>query len=234
MNETLKKNNSITNARYDFTACQMDILFCVISKIYADDTSNDIYEIHFKEIEHLTNRVWQYLNFRQSAEDMENRIFEIKIGTEYIQFVLFKSITYITGQGRVDIIFTSKAIEYLKNSKNNFTSYELQSVLRMSSKYAKRIYQICSQWKRIGETTKIEINELKNILGLSTGDGNKEYVQISSFKKSVLDIAVRQINEYSNLEVSYIMAGELYRKKPLKTIVFKVKIKANFIVPFNI
>ena len=41
---------------------------------------------------------------------------------------------------------------YLIDMKNNFTSCRLQSIFSLPSKYAKRIYQIASQWKDIGET----------------------------------------------------------------------------------
>ena len=53
------------------------------------------------------------------------------------------------------------------------------------------------------------------------------------FKSRVLDIAVKQINEHTDLEVSYHMAGEHGRKKPLKNITFYITRKSPIILPIE-
>lgn len=233
MSKLIRQDNSITNARYDFTACQLDILFSIMGQIHDDDSINKIYTMYAKEIEDLTGRKWDYSQFREATENMGSRMFEIKTEKEYTQFWLFQRVKYIIGQGRVEIKFSEDAITLLKQLKNNFTTYELQSALSMSSKYAKRIYQICSQWKDIGESKRFEIKELKYNLGLINNEGNEEYSPISMFKSRVLDVAIKQINEHSDLEISYHMAGEHGRKKPLKTIVFYIKKKNPLILPIE-
>lgn len=233
MNKVIRQDNSITNARYDFTACQLDILFSIMGQIHDDDSTNKIYTMYAKEIENLTGRKWDYSQFREATENMGSRMFEIKTDKEYTQFWLFQRVKYIIGQGRVEIKFSEDAISLLKQLKNNFTTYELQSALSMSSKYAKRIYQICSQWKDIGESKRFDIKELKTNLGLIDSKGNEEYAPISMFKSRVLDIAVKQINEHTDLEVSYHMAGEHGRKKPLKNITFYITRKSPIILPIE-
>lgn len=233
MKKLVRQDNSITNARYDFTACQLDILFSIMGQIHDDDSTNKMYIIYAKEIEELTGRKWDYVQFREATENMGSRMFEIKTDKDYTQFWLFQRVKYIIGQGRVEIKFSEDAIALLKQLKNNFTTYELQSALKMSSKYAKRIYQICSQWKDIGESKKFDIKEFKSNLGLIDSKGNEEYSPISMFKSRVLDVAVKQINEQSDLDVSYHMAGEHGRKKPLKTITFYIKKKSPIMLPIE-
>jgi plasmid replication initiation protein len=189
--------------------------------------------MYAKEIEDLTGRKWDYSQFREATENMGSRMFEIKTEKDYTQFWLFQRVKYIVGQGRVEIKFSEDAINLLKQLKNNFTTYELQSALSMSSKYAKRIYQICSQWKDIGESKRFEIKELKSNLGLIDNKGYEEYAPISMFKSRVLDIAIKQINEHTDLEISYHLAGDHGRKKPLKTIVFYIKKKSPLILPIE-
>ena len=233
MSKLIKQDNSITNARYDFTACQLDILFSTLAQIHDDDSSSKIYVIYAKEIENITGRQWQYTQFKEATENMGSRMFELQKEKTYRQFWLFQRVDYIIGEGRIEIKFSEDAITLLKQLKNNFTTYELQSALSMTSKYAKRIYQICSQWKDIGESKKFNIKDFKNILGLVDKKGNEEYTPVSMFKKFVLDIAVKQINEHSDLEVSYQMAGEHGRKKPLKTVTFYIKKKSPIILPIE-
>lgn len=233
MNKIIRQDNSITNARYDFTACQLDILFCVLGQINDDDTNDKIYNIYAREIEDMTGRQWQYAQFKEATENMGSRMFEIKTDKDYTQFWLFQRVKYILGQGRIEIRFSEDAIDLLKNIKNNFTTYELQSALKMSSKYAKRIYQICSQWKDIGESKKFDIKDFKRNLGLIDNKGKEQFKQIVDLKNKVLNIAVKQINEHTDLEISYHMAGEFGKKKPLKTITFYIQKKSPIVLPIE-
>ena len=229
----VKQDNSITNARYDFTACQMDILFCVMSQIHDDDADDKLYVIYAREIEKLTGRQWQYVQFKEATENMGSRMFEIETESKYRQFWLFQQVDYIKGQGRIEVMFTRNAISLLKELKSNFTTYELQSALSMSSKYAKRIYQICSQWKDIGQTKTLEIRELKTNLGLIDSNGNEQFSGIGMFKSRVLDIAVKQINENTDLKVSYELEGEGAKKRPFKYITFYMDKKMPRISPLK-
>src|SRR5699024_12770690 len=80
--------------------------------------------------------------------------------------------------------------------KNNFTHFQLKSVLGCTSSYAKRLYMLACQWRAVGKFAKpIPIIELKQMLGLVDRKGQEKYTQISQFKEYVLEIAKQQINE---------------------------------------
>ena len=104
---------------------------------------------------------------------------------------------YVEGAGIVELSFTKKVIPYVTRLEQQFTSYRLASVSRMTSAYAVRVYELLTQYARIGER-KFELAELKKMLGLE-----EEYKLIHDFKVRVLDVAVKQINKHSDLKVSY-------------------------------
>ena len=229
----LRQSNTITNARYDFDACQLDILFCCMGQIHDTDSETKLYVIHTSEIEQMTGRAWNYQQFREATEQMGSRMFEIRAEKSYTQFWLFQRVHYVLGEGRIEIMFTVDSIALLKELKNNFTTFELQSALRMTSKYAKRIYQLCSQWKDLGQSKKFPILEFKHNIGLVDAKGNEDYDRIGNFKARVLDLAVKQINEHSDVRISYEMEGERGRKKPLKYITFYVTKQASGELPLE-
>jgi plasmid replication initiation protein len=145
---------------------------------------------------------------------------EVEDASEYQQIWMFQRIRYIKGQGIIEFDLTRHVLPYLFELKNNFTSYELAAALRLTSKYAKRIYPLCSQWKDKGETKKHDIEDFKKMLGLLDDKGNDKAARISDLKSKVLDIAVKQINEHTELHISY----KLEKKgKAFKYIVFTVK-----------
>src|SRR5690606_28316466 len=84
--------------------------------------------------------------------------------------------------------------------RNNFTHFQLKSVLACTSSYAKRLYMLACQWRTVGRFPKpIPILKLKEMLGLVDKKGNEQYVRISQFQEKVLDIAKKQINETTDV-----------------------------------
>ena len=67
----------------------------------------------------------------------------------------------------------------------------------MSSAHAVRIYELLVQYSKTGKRS-IDVAWLKQTLGVEN-----EYQRIVDFKKWVIDPAVKQINEVSDLIVSY-------------------------------
>lgn len=63
---------------------------------------------------------------------------------------------------------------------------------------------IACQWKSIGKFPKpIKISDLKEMLGLVDKKGIELYSRIADFKKNVLDIAKKQINEQTDLSFDF-------------------------------
>lgn len=208
MNKELevRQANALTNARYEYTETQANIFLVLLSKL-RKDSPDDVYQISVTELEMLTSKKLNYKQLRNSTEEMMGRVHKVHTyhnGKEvFRQLVLFKRIDYILGTGTIELEFNEYAVPYLFDLKNNFTSFQVHAALNLPSKHAKRIYQICSQWKDLGQTRKVAIIDLKKTLGLADDKGNEEYTILAMFKKKVLDVAVKQINEKTDLHISY-------------------------------
>lgn len=206
----VRQHNAITTARYDYTACQLDLLFFLLSKLRREDLPNQEYQIHMNEVVAMTGREWQYKQLREATESMGSRMFEVENDQSYIQLWMFQKVEYVKGQGFLRIRLSEDIRPYLFELKNNFTSYQLFSALKISSKFAKRIYQLASQWKDIGETKTYDLDEFKYMLRLKDPKGKEpeQFQRISDLKAKVLDIAVRQINENTELKIGYTLIKE--------------------------
>jgi plasmid replication initiation protein len=218
----IRHHNALTNARYEYTELQLDIFFFLISKLRKDQQSA-VYELNIKELSALTGKQYHLPYLRKATEDMGSRMFEVDTPERHMQLWMFRSVEYIKGTRIIEVALSDKILPYLFHLKNNFTSYGLASALRLSSKYAKRIYPICSQWKDLGETKKYDIQEFKIMLGLLDDKGNDKASRISDLRSKVLDIAVKQINEHTELNISYELEK---RGKTFKNITFKVRPQA--------
>ena len=193
------QHNAITSGRYDYSACMLDILFMILSGL---ETGKREYLISAKEIELITGRIWNYQQLRTSTEMIGSRMFEIETAETYKQLWLFSYVEYLKGMGTFKVKINEEALPFFFELKNNFTSMQLKSVLNCSSKYAKRLYALACQWRSIGKK-RFEISELKKILGLINKKGEEQFTEITAFKKFVLEIAKKQINENTDIQFDY-------------------------------
>ena len=84
----------------------------------------------------------------------------------------------------------------------NYTQYRLEKILKMQSAYSIRLYEIlCSKFVTNAKKTvhvKISGDSLRR-----TFDCTKKLKQFGQFRERVIDTAIKEINELSNLHVRY-------------------------------
>lgn len=197
--KVILQHNAITSGRYDFSACQLDILFMVLSQLEIGELE---YSIHTRDIEAITGRKWNIAQLTHSTELMLTKMFEVEDSESYTQFVLFQYLKYLKGERTIKVKLSEIALPYFFELKNNFTALQLKSTLSVTSKYAKRLYALGCQWRSVGKK-RFELEELKKMLGLIDKKGNEQFERISAFKEKVLEVAKTQINEESDLYFDY-------------------------------
>jgi plasmid replication initiation protein len=221
MNQALeiRQHNAITTARYEYSELQLDIFLYLLSMLKRDK-KDGIYEIVVKDLSAMTGKEYKYGYLRKATEEMGSRMFEISTPKSYEQIWMFQRVKYIIGEGRIEVKFSDDIKPYLFDLKDNFTSFELYAALRLGSKYAKRIYALCSQWKDKEQTQTFSLNEFKKMLYLLDNKGNEQFERLSDFKRYVLDASVKQINQRTDLEISYSLGK---RGRSFDSVTFNVK-----------
>ncbi|WP_180064338.1 replication initiation protein RepM [Acinetobacter sp. YH16042] len=109
---------------------------------------------------------------------------------------------YRKGEGRILVTLTRVVIEHvtkIDGFEQYFTSYHLKKTADFKSVYAVRLYELLMQWKSVGKTPMYELNKFRSQIGI----GVNEYARMEAFKRRVLDIAIDQINEFSDITVKY-------------------------------
>lgn len=195
-------HNSITSGRFDVSACQLDILFMLLSMLEKSDDVNKEYIISALDIEYLTNKKWNYKQLRESTQDFGSRMFEIEDKNSLKQIWLWSKVEYYHNTGTFGVLINPVARQYFFELKENFTSLQLKSVLNCNSKYAKRLYGIACQYRNM-KFQPMPLNDFKKMLGLIDKKGNDTYESPSALKKYVLDVAKKQINENTDVRFDY-------------------------------
>lgn len=218
----VRQHNAITTARYEMTACEMDIVFYLLSLLRKEDKVGTFYRVKVTDLMALTGRQWNYQQFLEATSSLRGREYVFQDEQRLLQVGLLASAEYMKGEGVIELEISEKIRPYFIDLKRNFTSFRLQAAFSLNSKYAKRIYQIASQWKDKSETRVYTLHDFKVMLSLKDPKGvePEQYTKVSMFQKHVLDVAVKQINQQTDLHISY----ELVKKgRSFNTIRFAVK-----------
>ena len=144
----------------------------------------------YRELQEVAERLYSRSVTIQNPDPSDPRITHLK--TRWIS-----SIAYIPNHGALVLRFSKDIIPFISLLEGSFKPYLLESVAGMSSIYGIRFYELMMQWESKGERD-IALDELKRMLELEG-----QYAAIKDFKIRVLEPAMRDINEHSDLEASY-------------------------------
>ena len=111
-------------------------------------------------------------------------------------------VKYLDDEASIEVILTYDVVNEITRIdgyENFFTQYLLEQTAKMQSTYSVRLYELLVQWKSAKKTPLLQLDCFRQQLGV----GVDEYKLMSNFKKRVLDLAIKEINETSDLTVSY-------------------------------
>ena len=110
--------------------------------------------------------------------------------------------TYLDGEGAIEVIFTPAVVNEITRIhgiEQFFTKYTLEQTAKLKSLYAVRLYELLIQWREARKTPLFELEVFREQLGLGVDD----YKRMSDFKRRVLDASVKEINNKTDIKVSY-------------------------------
>jgi plasmid replication initiation protein len=135
-------------------------------------------------------------------------------------------ISYVEGAGLVQFTFAPQVIPmiaYIDGRIDGYTSYFLDEIAGLKSAYAIRLFELLMQWQHTTKQTPVmPIAEFRGLMGV-LGD---EYPLIADLKKRVIDTAIKQINENTDITVIYeqkktgrSITGVLFKFKHKKPVI---------------
>ena len=124
-------------------------------------------------------------------------------------------------EGAIELVFTLavvNGISRINGAEDFFTSYLLEQTASMDSIYSVRLYELLVQWKAAKQTPTFELEKFREQLGVEP----IEYKAMCDFKKRVLQVGIDEINEKSDIKISY---EQVKRGRSIAGFKFKVLAK---------
>ena len=209
-NELVVKDNALINASYNLeTAEQRLIMLAVINARETGQgiTADSKLEIHASDYAKHFNVSTDaaYKVMKEAVNNLFERKFSYvaeykKTGkTGVVRSRWVSRIFYVDSLAILEITFAPDVVPLVTRLEEHFTSYQLKQVSNLTSKYAIRLYELLIAWREVGKTPQIELSEFRQKIGVENG----EYERMHHFKARVLEPAIKQINEHTDITASY-------------------------------
>ncbi|MWN89244.1 RepB family plasmid replication initiator protein [Gilliamella sp. Pra-s65] len=194
------KSNDLVNASYNLTLAEQRIILFAISKLNPASDNNKTVVIKASEFAKQFKKIDKnsiYKAIKDGLDDLYNKSIILKNEQKKITFRWLQAKAYVDNEATAELVFSDQIIPYLFDLKNKFTKYKLSNISTFKSVYSIRLYELLVQYKVI-KARNIEVKELREMLLL----GNK-YTRPFDLKKRVIEKAVKELNEKSDLNISY-------------------------------
>ena len=235
MGKLVTKDNKLISASYSLGIPEQRVIFLAIIEARAQKQMIDargVLQIHassyqeqFKVEKHSA-----YKALKSAVKGLFDAYFEYndiheQTGKPAHRVVRWaQTVTYIEAAGMIELQFTDAVIPLITRLSEQYTEYDLKQVSELQSEYAIRLYELMIQWRKTGKVPKIELQDLRNKLGVKPD----QYKTMCNFKARVIDLAINQINDHTDITADYDQ-HKTGRKVTAFTFKFKAKPSAKTI-----
>lgn len=154
-NPTVVKSNELIEASYKLSLTEQRVILSCISQVdaMAKLKKDDDFTITAKEYADIfgCEEKKAYTRLKEVADKLYERsiLLRSRTGKSYMKTRWVSSVTYHEGEGAISIGFASKIIPHLTKLQSCFTSYKFQTMKKLTSTYAMRLYELIIQYQTI-------------------------------------------------------------------------------------
>lgn len=241
-NQVAKSNDLIQKARYNLSTMELKTLSFVMSMIKPTDNPGQRYTFSITDYCRVRGIDASQANTRStvkaSLKALHDKSFWVQKGPDKEVLCTWIEKPEIE-KGQVSIRFDPDIEEYIMGliEKGRYTQYELLYTLPMKSGYSIRLYELLKSYIDFKNSNKpnkfgsvkqdFSMEELRIRIGSTVKDDKGKvvkvnYPQFREFKRNILDIAVKEIKEYTDLDVEY---AKICKGRTVTGIQFEIKYK---------
>lgn len=193
----IEKSNTLNGMQTtNMGLTELRFFLMYVSKLNARNISNRTVSINIKDFEEFFGVSFNTSRFTEKILQIMSRTVTVYSEEEKIILTLYSEFRWKKGDTKtLQITCNDKMLPYLFELKSNYTSYMISNIAKLNSVAKIRLYEIMKQYQNLGNV-KIELERLQKMMDC-------ENSVFKYFKKDVLGPAIKDINEYTDIQVSY-------------------------------
>lgn len=213
----VKSNSLIQKTRYELSTEEQKLILYLVSLIKPQDSELQEYHIDIKKvcsIFGIQEKGSNYAYLRQCLRGLSDKSFWISTPEKDLLIRWLERLEINKFETYVSCRLDDRLKPFLLQLKECFTSYELCYVLALKTKTAIRLYEIFNSYA-YKQTIVISLEELRSMFSLEN-----KYPLYNDFKRYILDKAIKEINEFTDLIINY---EPVRQQKAVTSIKFNIK-----------
>lgn len=211
--QVVKSNELIQKSRFELSLVeQKSIAFIcsMIKPIEAVDRANGVpfqleYEFNIRDyckvcgIDYNSGK--NYAEVKATLKKLSDRSMWVEFGTEEVLCRWLAKVRTNKQSGIAHIKLDEDLVPYLFDLQERFTQYGIYNILGMKSAFSVRLYELLNSYLISNVTFHtFDLDKLKRLLMV---EDVKSYENFKDFRRKVLEIAEREINELTDINVSF-------------------------------
>jgi plasmid replication initiation protein len=219
------KSNDLVEARYHFSIWETRVFTKLVSLIQPGDEDFKKYKLQIRDLVSFfgVNDNDAYVKIKAVPDNLLKKVVTIPYtenGEErFLKTGLIAQATIPKKkEGYIELSFHPDLKPYLLQLKRTFLSYDIRNVLKISSVYSIRIYELLKQYEKIGYR-EFDIDTLKVILGVSD-----KYKLYGHFKSRIILKAQEDLKLHTDICFSFT---EIKAGRKVIAILFEINTNPN-------
>ena len=223
VNYLVEKSNILNQLKCPAMTLTELRFFCMyLSKLNAREKNKRNVEIPIAEFEKLFNVKFNNSRFdKDIAKVMSRTVIVVQDGHREI-LTLYSRFRYkLDNPTVIEITCNDMMLPYLFELQKNYTTYMIGNIAKLNSVSKIRFYEICKQYEKIG-TIQLDLYEFQSRICVNSSC-------FKYFRKNTLEPAIKDINEYTDIKVSYDKILNCRKVVALKFTITKKDVLADII-----
>ena len=214
--QVIRKSNDLIEARYSLNLGEQRLILLLAGEISPDDEDFKSYQIRvadFAKMFGLEASNSLYEKVQNAADSLVGKTLQLSTDAKVSKKTAWLSyVEYVNGSGLINLEFHSSLKPYLLQLKSHFTQYNSNYVMNFSCQYSVRIYELLKMnaYKaKNGQFEKyFELNKFRSFLDID----DNEYTLFSNLKNRVIQPAISEISDLTDLSIHDVKYGKTGRK----------------------
>ena len=195
------KHNSLIEASYKLTLNEQRLILVCIAKLDGRKPlpKDNLFVITAKEFSETfgIDEKHAYTALDEASSSLYERDIKTYDGKYRDRFRWVSGVRYHDQEGKVTLGFSNWIAPYLTMLHERFSSYKLKQIASLKSIYSIRLIEFLMQFKATGKLI-IELEKFKERLEIKN-----EYQRFYDLKRRVIEPAVNELSEKSNLTIKW-------------------------------
>ena len=171
--------------------------FCLyLSKINARNPEKRTVKVKIEDFEELFGVSFHSTSFTKQLRKIATRQMRVIEKGKCIIINLYSKFAWsIENPKELEITCNYDIMPYLFELQKSYTSYKILNIVKLNSVQKIRLYEIMKQYEKIGQV-RFDIMDLQEMLC-------SKVQEFRFFRRDILTPAIRDINQYTDIQVSY-------------------------------